>query len=56
MQATYGDKCVDVSTVDVGYGSLGKKGGKPLVLGEKKYFFFFKGRSSETCSSLAKVY
>jgi hypothetical protein len=29
VQAVYGDKCVDVSTVDVGYGSLDKKWGKP---------------------------
>jgi hypothetical protein len=25
MQAVYGDKCVDVSTVSVGYSSLSKK-------------------------------
>ena len=40
MQATYGDKCVDVSTVDAGYGSLGEKLGKPLVLGERKILSF----------------
>jgi hypothetical protein len=40
MQAVYGDKCVDVSTVDFGYGSLGKTWGKPLALGERKLLFF----------------
>jgi len=39
MQAAYGDKCVDVSRMDVWYGSLGKKWGKPLVLGERKILF-----------------
>ena len=31
MQAAYGDKCVEVSAVDNGYGNLGKKWGKLLV-------------------------
>jgi hypothetical protein len=40
MQAVYGGKCVDVSTVNGGYGSLGKKWGELLVLGERKRPFF----------------
>jgi hypothetical protein len=33
------DKCVDVSAVDAGYGSLGKKWEELLVLGERKRLF-----------------
>ena len=42
MQAVYGDKCVDVSTVDFGYGSFGKTWGEATGFGRKKITVFLR--------------
>jgi hypothetical protein len=43
MQVAHGDKCVDVSIVDAGYGNLSKQLGEATGYGRKKKNFFNDG-------------